>query len=97
MKIIIVGPAHPYRGGIAAFTDRLATEFVAEDVDVEVYTFTLQYPSFLFPGKTQYSDAPAPENIKIFRKIKYCKNVGAIIDCSLFKENTKKEWRKIWT
>ena len=69
MKIIIVGPAHPYRGGIAAFTDRLATEFVAENVDVELYTFTLQYPSFLFPGKTQYSDAPAPENIKIFRKI----------------------------
>ena len=69
MKIIIVGPAHPYRGGIAAFTDRLAAEFVAEDVDVELYTFTLQYPSFLFPGKTQYSDAPAPEKIKIFRKI----------------------------
>ena len=41
MKVIIVGPAHPYRGGIAAFTDRLATEFVAEDVDVELYTFTL--------------------------------------------------------
>lgn len=69
MKIIIVGPSHPYRGGIAAFSDRLATEFVAENVDVELYTFTLQYPSFLFPGKTQYSDAPAPENIKIFRKI----------------------------
>ena len=69
MKIIIVGPAHPYRGGIAAFTDRLATEFVAENVDVELYTFTLQYPTFLFPGKTQYSDAPAPEKIKIFRKI----------------------------
>ena len=69
MKIIIVGPAHPYRGGIAAFTDRLATEFVAEDVDVELYTFTLQYPSFLFPGKTQYSDAPAPDKIKIYRKI----------------------------
>lgn len=69
MKIIIVGPAHPYRGGIAAFTDRLATEFVAENVDVELYTFTLQYPSFLFPGKTQYSEAPAPDKIKIFRKI----------------------------
>ena len=69
MKIIIVGPAHPYRGGIAAFTDRLAAEFVAEDVDIELYTFTLQYPSFLFPGKTQYSDAPAPEKIKIYRKI----------------------------
>lgn len=69
MKIIIVGPAHPYRGGIAAFTDRLATEFVAEGADVTLYTFTLQYPSFLFPGKTQYSDAAPPENIKIFRKI----------------------------
>lgn len=69
MKIIIVGPSHPYRGGIAAFTDRLANEFLAEGVDVELYTFTLQYPSILFPGKTQYSDAPAPKNIKIFRKI----------------------------
>ena len=39
MKIIIVGPSHPYRGGIAAFTDRLAAEFVAENVDVELYTF----------------------------------------------------------
>lgn len=69
MKIIIVGPSHPYRGGIAAFTDRLADEFQVEGADVELYTFTLQYPSILFPGKTQYSDAPAPEDIKIFRKI----------------------------
>ena len=69
MKIIIVGPLHPYRGGIAAFTDRLAAEFVAENVDVELYTFTLQYPSILFPGKTQYSDAPAPNDISIFRRI----------------------------
>lgn len=69
MKVIIIGPAYPYRGGIAAFTDRLAKEFVDEKVEVEVYTFILQYPSFLFPGKTQYSDASAPENIKIYRKI----------------------------
>lgn len=69
MNITIVGPSHPYRGGIAAFTDRLANEFMAEGDDVELYTFTLQYPSFLFPGKTQYSDAPAPEDIKIFRRI----------------------------
>lgn len=69
MNITIVGPAHPYRGGIAAFSDRLAMEFVAENADVDIYTFTLQYPSFLFPGKTQYTDAPSPENIKIFRRI----------------------------
>ena len=69
MKIIIVGPSHPYRGGIAAFTDRLASEFLSENDEVELFTFTLQYPSILFPGKTQYSDAPAPKNIKIHRRI----------------------------
>lgn len=69
MKIIIVGTSHPYRGGIAAFTDRLATEFVKEDVDIEVVTFKLQYPSFLFPGKTQYSDSKAPEGFPISRKV----------------------------
>ena len=37
MKIIIVGPSHPYRGGIAAFTDRLANEFLTEGADVELY------------------------------------------------------------
>lgn len=69
MKIVIVGTSHPYRGGIAAFTDRLATEFVKEGVDIEVVTFKLQYPSFLFPGKTQHSDAKAPEGFSIERKV----------------------------
>jgi glycosyltransferase involved in cell wall biosynthesis len=69
MKIIIIGTVHPYRGGLAAFNERLAREFLKEGHEVEVYTFTLQYPSFLFPGKTQFSDEPAPEGLKIFRKI----------------------------
>lgn len=69
MKIIIVGTSHPYRGGIAAFTDRLAAEFAKEGVDIEVVTFKLQYPSLLFPGKTQYSDAKAPDGFPITRKV----------------------------
>ena len=69
MHIVILGSSYPYRGGIAAFTDRLATEFVREGVDIEVVTFKLQYPSFLFPGKTQYSDAKAPEGFPIERKV----------------------------
>lgn len=68
-KIIIVGPAYPYRGGIAAFNERLAREFIAEDYDVELVSFTLQYPSFLFPGKTQYSQDPAPTDLHIERRI----------------------------
>ena len=69
MKIIILGPAWPYRGGIAAFNERLARQYQAEGHQVEIVTFTLQYPSFLFPGTTQYSTEPAPEGLKISRRI----------------------------
>ena len=68
MKIIIVGSAHPYRGGLASFSERLAHEFVTEGHDVEIVTFTLQYPSFLFPGKTQFTDSPKPQ-LDIVRRI----------------------------
>ena len=68
-RIIIVGPAYPYRGGIADFNERLAQEFQREGHGVITYTFTLQYPSFLFPGTTQYSTGPAPKDLNIVRMI----------------------------
>ncbi len=68
MKVVIVGPAYPYRGGIALFNERLAKEFIDNGDEVELITFTLQYPNFLFPGKTQFSDAKAPD-LKITRLI----------------------------
>ena len=68
-RIIIVGPAYPYRGGIADFNERLAQEFQREGHEVITYTFTLQYPSFLFPGTTQYSTGPAPKDLNIVRMI----------------------------
>lgn len=67
-KVIIVGPAWPYRGGIAAFNERLARQFIEEECTVLLYTFTLQYPSFLFPGTTQFSEDPAPEGLTIRRR-----------------------------
>lgn len=69
MKIVVLGTAWPYRGGIALFNERLAREFQKEGDDVITYTFTLQYPSFLFPGKTQYSEEPAPQDMNIVRKV----------------------------
>lgn len=69
MKICIVGPAWPYRGGIAAFSERLAHQFLAEGHEVKLYTFTLQYPGFLFPGSTQYSDAPKPAALDVERRL----------------------------
>jgi D-inositol-3-phosphate glycosyltransferase len=64
-KIVIITPAHPLRGGIAASGERLAQAFQTEGHEVKIYTFSLQYPNFLFPGKTQYSDEPKPEDLDI--------------------------------
>lgn len=70
MKIIIIGTAYPLKGGLASFNERLAKALNSEkDIEVELYTFSLQYPSFLFPGKTQYSDDLKPQNLKINIKI----------------------------
>lgn len=64
-RIFIIGPAHPLRGGLATFDQRLAREFMAQGDDCQIYSFSLQYPSFLFPGTTQYSDEPAPDDLSI--------------------------------
>lgn len=64
-KVIIIGPAHPLRGGLASFDERLARQFQQEGFETTIYTFSLQYPNFLFPGTTQYSSEPAPTDISI--------------------------------
>jgi len=69
MRITFLGPAYPFRGGLATFTERLARQFSTECKEVDIRTFTLQYPRFLFPGKTQYTESPAPEGIKITRQL----------------------------
>lgn len=58
-KVIILGTAWPFRGGLAAYNERLANEFQQLGDQCEIVTFTTQYPNILFPGKTQYSDEPA--------------------------------------
>jgi glycosyltransferase involved in cell wall biosynthesis len=63
--IIIIGPAHPLRGGLASYDERLAKEFQQQGNHVSIYTFSLQYPGFLFPGTTQYSSEPAPKDLDI--------------------------------
>ncbi|RXK86228.1 glycosyltransferase [Filimonas effusa] len=64
-KVVIIGPAYPLRGGLASFNERLARQFSSEGCDTSIYTFSLQYPGFLFPGTTQYSSDPAPSDLTI--------------------------------
>lgn len=64
-KVIIIGPAHPLRGGLASFDERLARQFQFDGFDTTIFTYSLQYPNFLFPGTTQYSSEPKPTDITI--------------------------------
>lgn len=67
MKITIVGPAHPYRGGLASILEILARTFQRRGAEVGIRTFTLQYPSLLFPGESQIVTTPAPADLRITR------------------------------
>jgi glycosyltransferase involved in cell wall biosynthesis len=67
--VVIIGPGYPLRGGLATFDQRLAREFISEGYDCMIYSFSLQYPGFLFPGTTQYSTEPPPEGLTILSRI----------------------------
>jgi len=67
MKITILGPAHPYRGGLASIMEIMARTFASRGHDVGIKTFTVQYPSFLFPGKSQTVSALPPADLHIKR------------------------------
>ena len=68
-SIVIIGSAHPLRGGLASYNERLAREFARQGHTVRIYTFSLQYPGFLFPGTTQFSSEPPPPDLDIEVKI----------------------------
>ncbi len=70
MRVIIIGPAHPLRGGgITTFNERLARQFQNEGHHTSIFSFSLQYPGFLFPGKSQFTDEPAPKDLDIHSRI----------------------------
>ena len=90
MKIVILGTAYPYRGGLATFNERLARQLQNEGHEVKVYTFTLQYPALLFPGKTQYSQEQPPADLHIVRRVNSCNQtcLSHAIGCRL--------WHHVW-
>jgi len=53
MRIAILSPFYPFRGGMAQFSGRLFTELFRSN-EVKAFNFTTLYPNFLFPGKTQF-------------------------------------------
>ncbi|RKY56796.1 MAG: glycosyl transferase family 1, partial [Candidatus Neomarinimicrobiota bacterium] len=66
MRISIIGPAYPYRGGIALHNNLLYKEFSNKHT-TEIINFKRQYPGILFPGKTQYEESKTFAHIPSFR------------------------------
>jgi D-inositol-3-phosphate glycosyltransferase len=58
VKIVIFGPAYPFRGGIAQFSGVLATSLRRAGHDVTLVNFRKQFPKFLFPGTSQFDESP---------------------------------------
>ena len=69
MRIIIVGPAFPLRGGIADFNEALALGLQNENIDTKLFSFYFQYPKILFPGKSQKSDGQPTPGLSIVHSI----------------------------
>ena len=64
-SIVIIGPGWPLRGGLSAFDEQLVRTFTDKNIKARIETFSLQYPSFLFPGTSQYTNEPAPKDVNI--------------------------------
>lgn len=64
MKIAIIGPVYPYRGGIAQFTTQLSEHLSKRNHDVKIISFRRQYPKWLYPGQSDLdpSQKAQPDN-----------------------------------
>ena len=66
MKVFIIGPAYPLRGGLATFDELFCRALTAQGHEAAIVSYSLQYPNFLFPGSTQFdTTGKSPEGIKI--------------------------------
>ncbi len=98
MKIVILGPAHPYRGGLASIMETMAREYMRRGDEVKIYTFSLQYPSLLFPGKSQTVDTPAPQDLHIERVMNTCNPLNWVnLGLRLRRERPDMILMKYWT
>jgi glycosyltransferase involved in cell wall biosynthesis len=62
LDYLFLGPAKPFRGGIAETQNYLAEKISSKGFEVEVWTFTKLYPKLLFPGKSQFDKSEIEKN-----------------------------------
>jgi len=69
MRICILGPAPPFRGGISLFALHLGKTLRKLGHEVSFQSFSRQYPAFLFPGKAQTDAALDSDGITVERTL----------------------------
>ena len=89
MKLCIVGPAYPFRGGIAHHTTLLCRH-LAERHEVEAVSFKRLYPSFLFPGKSQFEPDAAREPVAV--RLIDSMNPRSWVDAGKYVRNLAADW-----
>ena len=98
MKITILGPAHPYRGGLASIMEIMARTFQRRGDEVDIKTFTLQYPSLLFPGESQTVATPPPADLRICRCVNTMNPLNWVrVGRRIRRERPDFVLRKYWT
>jgi len=71
MKITVLGPTYPIKGGISHYTT-LLVEALRERHDVDFISFKYQYPEWLYPGTNQFDssdDQITIENSRLFHSL----------------------------
>jgi hypothetical protein len=64
MKIAVIGPTYPFRGGIAHYTTLLVRHLRARH-QVLFLSYIKQYPKWLYPGNTSMDPSPDSSALKV--------------------------------
>jgi glycosyltransferase involved in cell wall biosynthesis len=68
MQVVLLGPTYPFRGGIAHYTTLLC-HHLRQHHQVEFISFRRQYPTWLFPGRTDQDPSRQPLTVECDRLI----------------------------
>jgi glycosyltransferase involved in cell wall biosynthesis len=71
MRIAVVGPTHPFKGGIAQHTTALAHHLHDAGHDVEIVSWRRQYPKVLYPGQQTVREPELPVFPNISRDLSW--------------------------
>ena len=76
MRVAVVGPAHPYKGGAAQYTTALAHRLTAAGHEVRLESWSHQYPKRIYPGQLTVAEPELPVHPGTVRSLSWCRPEG---------------------